>query len=322
MSATPVRADDQSADTTPGGAGEADAAVAPHVSLAARALQVMGREGPVALLRKSAYWIPRLAANQFRTRLRRATSWNRAAGFWIEFAGNRGRTRGLQFDLDNPYISTALKSRFLFGTWEVTAARMVDRYLPADQPVIEFGGCIGGTSCLANRRLLRRDQHVVVEAHPGLIDTLRKNRDLNDCEFDVIHAALAYGAETVEFTISREICIGGRIGADGDGERVTVPTVTLRELLDRYGYEGVSLIVDIEGAEADLVENELPALARSVGTLFVEVHPWVIGQKGVERMLDRLQSAGFRQIARDGEDYVFRNMGSGVGGPDGARSSG
>lgn len=124
---------------------------------------------------------------------------NWLAGKFVELAGNTGWVEGLRFDLNNPYIAAELKARFLFHTYEEGAHELITRYVQPHLPVIEFGGCIGVISCLTNRVVDNPRDHVVIEAHPGLVGTLEKNRNLNHCEFQIIHAALAYGKDRVSF---------------------------------------------------------------------------------------------------------------------------
>jgi hypothetical protein len=124
---------------------------------------------------------------------------NYIAGRLVEIFGNQVIIDGHSFELSNPYISTFLKSRFLFKTYEKETRYLVKKYLKPNLPVVEFGGCIGVVSCLANNMLIDPELHVVVEAQPHLIDTLTKHREINKCKFKIIHAALAYDTKKVNF---------------------------------------------------------------------------------------------------------------------------
>ena len=50
---------------------------------------------------------------------------------------------------------------------------------------------------MTNRLLANPDKHVVVECNPTLVETLAKNRRINQCQFTLVQAALAYGGDTV-----------------------------------------------------------------------------------------------------------------------------
>ena len=232
------------------------------------------------------------------------------AGKIIELLGNEGEIAGLKFDLDNPYIATFLKSRFLFKTYEYGSQLLISKYVNPCLPVVEFGGCIGVMSCLMNRLLENPSDHVVVEAQPFLIDTLRKNRDRNSCQFEIIHAALAYGSDSVEFWIHPRYFIGNSVRARAGGEAVRVPSVSLETIVRQYGYSRITLVVDVEGAETTLVANELDMLRSVVDTLIVELHPaeWCAGAAGIDNLKATLADSGFKEVDRVRQDFVYKNF--------------
>lgn len=234
---------------------------------------------------------------------------NWVAGKIVEILGNKGRIRGLTFCLANPYIATFLKSRFLFHTYEGGAEELLSNHLNPALPVVEFGACIGVISCLTNRVLNNPRHHVVVEAQPHLIPTLAKNRDQNNCHFDIINAALAYGSDTVNFWINPSYFIGNSIKERSGGQTISVRTTSLKKIVDDYGYDKLTLIVDVEGAETDLVNNELELMSKVVETLIIELHPadWGAGRDAIETLRDDLALAGFEEVSRVKTDYIYIN---------------
>lgn len=246
---------------------------------------------------------------------RRFKTWfvlnNWFAGRIVELLGNEGKVGELKFDLSNPHIATFLKCRFLFQTYEngAKAVSMLHRFVNPELPVVEFGGCIGVMSCIANRTLKSPSDHVVVEGQPYLIETLKKNRDRNNCRFEVIHAALAYGSDRVKFWINPRYFVGNRTATGKSGEVVDVPAITLKQIVEERGYERITLMVDIEGDETNLVDQELELMRRVVETLVIELHPaeWGAGKIAIERLKNALSDAGFVEADRVHNDYVFTN---------------
>ena len=172
-------------------------------------------------------------------------------------------------------------------------------------PVVELGGCLGVVACLTNRRLMRPDRHVVVEAHPDLISVLRTNRDGNGAGFEIVHAALAYRQDRVEFHQGGNI-LAGRLAREG-GRRFTVPAVTLTHLLNTSAFERCTLVCDIEGAEVDLIENDSATLAERVMTLIIEWHPYVTGAAAVTAYQRQLEALGFELRFEAGGVSAYRN---------------
>jgi FkbM family methyltransferase len=202
-------------------------------------------------------------------------------------------------------ISTAAKSRLLLGAYERGERAAIARVLDPGLPVIELGGCLGVVASLTNRRLLRPDGHVVVEAHPELLPLLRQNRDRNGAGFKIVHAAVAYGRDTVEFCEGGNF-LAGRL-ARGAGRRFMVPAVTLKCLLERAHFDRCTLICDIEGAEIDLIQQDSAALERSVATLIIEWHPYVTGVDGVTLLRRQIEEAGFIPVCHAGAVSTYRN---------------
>jgi FkbM family methyltransferase len=229
--------------------------------------------------------------------------WHRALGRAFELLGDRLRIDGMVFSLDAPVINRAHKWSLFTQQHEEHERGLVKRWLPEHLPIIEFGGAIGVVSCSANRKLNNPEQHIVVEANPEIIPLLERNRDLNGCRFQIKNKALAYDAESVRFVLHWNP-FGGRLGDHGE-KSVSVPSVSLKAILDENGFDQVSVICDIEGAEAMLVDRELDTLRNHVKFFLVEIHPNAIGAEGLSRMLQSLLEAGFILKDQSGRNWAF-----------------
>ncbi len=226
-------------------------------------------------------------------------------GRLVELGGNRVTVDGLTFSLDNPLIRTRDKCTVCAGRHEAPERALVRSQLAPGLPAIELGGGIGIVSCSINKKLARPRDHIVVEANPDLIPTLETNRRLNRCEYEIRHAALAYDGD--EAVLEVDSWGTGRVGGGGT-RRAVVATTTRAKLLRETGVAHVSLVVDIEGAEADLVEQEGTLLGERVRTLIVETHPSVVGVARTARMIATIQSVGFAEVARSQQVLAFENL--------------
>lgn len=255
------------------------------------------REGLPAILRRRARWYGSRAWGPLdRARLR-------AAGWVVErLMGDRVRIDGAVFSTSSPLIAGSQKGEMLLGGHEVEERRMLGRWLPPDLPVVEFGGGLGVVSCLANRRLARPQDHVVVEANPGIVPLLERNRDLNGCRFRVVNKALAHDGEAVEFGVHPRFT-ASRIG--GAGATAVVAATSLEATASEAGFDEITLICDVEGAEVALVERELEVLRRRVRSLLIEIHPGIVGEEAAARIVRMLEASGF--VVRDhvGINWAF-----------------
>jgi len=209
--------------------------------------------------------------------------------------GNLVQLSGCEFELPTPEVSDAIFSRFVLGRYERPELEAIGAHLPAELPLIELGGGLGVLSCIANRRLRTPEGHWVVEANPELVPIIEKQRALNHCSFSVIHAALSY-VQPARIYINRAR-VTATSAQRSRGELLEVPAVTLRQLLEERGLFECSLMVDIEGAELEMVETEADVLRAHVRLLMMELHPDVYGHEGAQRVREALERVGFELVS-------------------------
>jgi len=203
------------------------------------------------------------------------------------------------------------------GSYERPERELSRKWLPADLPVIEAGGAFGIVSHTIRRHLDPAARLIVLEANPDLIDICRGNVERAGAEnTEVVHAALAQGAESVRFTVTSGLHTShvetGVAAADAAGSRqIEVPATTLAGLLASRGIDGpYSLVCDIEGAEFDLFAREAEALSRCAVAV-VEFHPdpFVRRGKSTSAFLDHVRAAGFEIVETRANVLVARRAG-------------
>lgn len=251
---------------------------------------------PAALAAALARW---LARSPFHSR--------RVIGRLVEMGGNYVTVEGLIFSVDNPLITTREKGQLCLGLHEASEIALAHRHLVAGLPVIELGGGIGVVACIINRKLAHPGDHIVVEANPDLMPTLETNRRVNRCQFQIRNTALAYGDQQVSVAI--DSLMTSRVGAAGS-RHALVTTTTLAKVLEESGFARVNLVADIEGAEADLVEQEGMLLSDRVQTLILETHPRFTGIERTARMVGAIQALGFAEVDRSVNVFVFEKVAS------------
>jgi FkbM family methyltransferase len=165
---------------------------------------------------------------------------------------------------------------------------------------------MGVVSCITNRQLEHKRAHVVVEANPHAIPLLQESRSRNQCEFEIVNAAIAYGCEQVTFTPMEDLW-GVSLEQQPDREAVTVPAVQLRDIVRDHGFRRFTLVCDIEGHEYDLVKHESSVL-QMADTIILETHARLIGEEKTRELLNKLQDLGFHIIDRDSFVLVMKQL--------------
>ena len=219
----------------------------------------------------------------------------RLSGLLFDVLDRPFRTGGMTFDVPRAGTSREYRGRYLLGLYERPERILVRRHVPRDAAVLELGAAVGVVSCLLNGRLEVPSDHVAVEPNPLLLVSLRANRAHNGCGFQIVHGLVAEGT-TVPFNVSMARPLGNRLGREG-GETHHVPCLAFEALQARVARPFDCLVMDIEGAEADVVPaalRALPALRRIV----LEQHPAIIGADAVERLREELRAHGFACIDR------------------------
>jgi FkbM family methyltransferase len=266
---------------------------------ASNAGRYLRREGPTQFSKRLLQEIP------FRLKRVKPFFKYELMGRYVELRGNAWTLDGLRFSLDDPALVTSLKSRFFWGTYEDRERKLVKKHVIPDLPVIEGGGSIGVISCVTNKLLKDPTKHLVVEANPQLLHVLAHNRDQNGCKFEIVHAALDPHGPTVTFHIHKKF-VGGSVQRV-TGQPITVDAVTVGGLLRKMNWEKISLVLDIEGAEIDLIHKEADALKNHVAVIIVEMHPMISGAEEIAGALKKLEELGFTYQDRALDVYTYYN---------------
>jgi FkbM family methyltransferase len=229
---------------------------------------------------------------------------NWAVGKFVELSGNRVRIEGVTLSVDNPLVTTRHKGSLYFGIYENFERELSQKYIDRSLPVVEIGGSIGGVACITNKLLTDPTAHVVVECNPLVLPTLEKNRDINRCGFAIEPFALAYGSHMISFSIATDHFMLGRLQSSGD-QQVTVGTITLKTILEKYRFKTINLISDSEGGEVEMVENEADLLRDHVKCLILETHEAERGPDLIAKTMRTLNEIGFEIQDRKKDEHVF-----------------
>jgi FkbM family methyltransferase len=227
------------------------------------------------------------------------------------YAGRLVQTLGLAVKVDGSFFE--VKDRYFAGQLWLGAYETLERYavakhLPRDRPVVELGASIGVVSCLTNKLLHRSIVHVCVEANPALLPVLEAHRARNGCSFEIVHGAIAYGVDRIDFGIAESTAAGSLSTTADTVGTVSVPATSLKEVLRNAGIERCSLVCDIEGAEEALVRHDADVLRERVDTLVVEVHRLYLGDNGVAALADSLRQLGFEFVWEKNDRWVLNKI--------------
>jgi FkbM family methyltransferase len=202
-------------------------------------------------------------------------------------------------------VPDRIRAAVFWHLYERAEIQLIKRYLPRDLDVIELGSSFGVTAAHALARLDPDRKLVAVEANETLLPALRQV--LADPRAEVCHGAVAYGAgDVVEFYVHPTNHLWSRMNARPGAQAVAVQSITLGQLVGDHDLGEYSLIADIEGAEAGLLEHDAEALL-GCRCMIIELHSTEHQGRHVDRgsMLEQVLGLGFRKVDEQRRTVVF-----------------
>lgn len=176
----------------------------------------------------------------------------------------------------HPRIGNLVLAKIIRGRYESDECRLIQEYVPANCNLVDLGAGIGFTSAFANRHVDDIRTHIAVEANPDISPVLQRTKELNECEFDIVPAAYTTADSSVMFARGLSLTRSSIYRSEPNSE--TIPSVTLRELVGEFDLSEFVLVADIEGAEQDLLNDELHLLTEHCPVVIVEFHRSVLGE--------------------------------------------
>jgi FkbM family methyltransferase len=204
-----------------------------------------------------------------------------------------GTIRLLDFDLQYPDLLS------LCPQWlEIFVRGTLDFQTASRSPRILDCGANVGLASLYFKRRYPRARVTAYEADPALFAVLEANLDTNGAsDVDAVHAAV--WTATGHLTFRCEGSDSGMIESlPGivDGRSMTVPSVRLRDVLER---EPIDLLkLDIEGAE-HAVLTDCEGVLHQVNALVLDLHEFDPAARQAPRVLECLSRAGFLYAVED-----------------------
>ena len=196
----------------------------------------------------------------------------------------------LKFAYPKKLIPVSQRAAFLFRLYEASELEQVCQFIKKEDHILELGACLGVVSCATAQLLAPAQRHVVVEANPFVLPYLHKNKTRNGFGFLVLNCLIGAGP-TGKLLLEENIHTSRRQEHGNAG--LLLPSFSTAELNHRFGpFSG--LIMDIEGAELDILERETEFL-RELRVIIVEFHPHIAGEAACERAKVRLDQLGFER---------------------------
>ena len=186
--------------------------------------------------------------------------------------------------------------RGLHESYEIAAVKALLR--PRDV-VLEIGAGTGVLSAIM--ATLGAEVHAF-EPNPHLLSSARAVFTATGVEVDYRSVAVGVDEGQADFFVGRRSRSGGSASFidRGDSLEIDVPLVAFRDVCAEI--QPTFVMMDAEGAEADLLAQELPAVVR---VICIELHPHVIGEAAASKIVQDLLAQGFTLKIDQSGNRVF-----------------
>jgi FkbM family methyltransferase len=206
---------------------------------------------------------------------------------WHRLAGSRAVRLGKISLVADPELVGPDVQRLLYRhDYEFAELQMLRHVLRPGDRVLEIGAGTGAVGLTAAAEI-GADRVTSLEANPALEKVIRANYELNGMAPTLVMKAATVDGAPVVFNVMPSL-LSSSIYDRGAAQPVEVESVAINDAIAQY--RPTVLVVDVEGAEVDL----LPAAnLDGVRAVLVETHAKVTGQDPVDRMIADLVEAGF-----------------------------
>jgi FkbM family methyltransferase len=209
----------------------------------------------------------------------------------------------MYLDVKDPGICRDL---ILYGIREQWAIGVMKELLRPGQTVVDVGANIGFYVLLESLKVGPSGKVYAIEPVPDNYELLRRNVDLNRRgNIEMHRCAVGDKPGRAQMHLSHLRNWHAMTAVHATGRVIDVDVVTLDSFLD--GKPAPSLVrMDVEGYEHEILRGMEQTLDRSNDlTLFIEIHPHIIGAEKMRSMLLLLERHGYqiaRIASRRGED--------------------
>ncbi len=183
------------------------------------------------------------------------------------------------------YVSPDSQLKYLKGSFDRDLISLADKYSSKDAVIWDIGANCGVFSFAPTAA----KQIVTVEADPFLVSVLQRTALLSALPITLVPAAVYSKTGMAEFAIAKRgrasnhlVVAGGNSQTGGERCRLSVPTITLDQLLDHFGPPTL-VKIDVEGAEVGVFDGSERLLRDARPAIYFEANDKTYSQ--CERIL-------------------------------------
>lgn len=207
------------------------------------------------------------------------------------------RLDGLTLVCDPAKIDRSVAAAIIKGSYEAPEREFVRASVRPGDRVVELGAGAGVVSLLCSKLAYPGKVHSF-EANAAMEPVIRENFALNGMEPCLTLRAVTVDGAPISFFKNANVVSSSLYDRGLEAQKITVESVAIEKVL-RVDQPTV-LIMDVEGAEIDLLEA---ADLSGVREIVVELHPHIVGHDATNAMIAQVCAKGFVETSR-----IYKNL--------------
>lgn len=211
--------------------------------------------------------------------------------------------QGILIPTSSNVFDADVRSRFITGKYEHQEVKAIKKHVKEPHEIIDLGASTGFLTVFLIKMFDYSPCAVAVEGNKKMIPILKRVRQINGVNFEIESSAYHSTLNTVNFNI-HHLTVGGSVQRETDNKE-RVEAISLEKITKKYELEKFICVADIEGGEADLINNELNIIEEKCVLLFVEFHEGYA--EGVKEAKQKLKSSSMRMVDNVGGIHVYRS---------------
>lgn len=187
-----------------------------------------------------------------------------------------------------PEVGAQMAYYLAIGDYEQNDLDLIAQYVQAGDRVMELGGGIGITGVMLAK--VSQMPVTIVEPNPALHGLIKDTFLINAAEVELVDACAvgdAHAGGTVDFHLSPSYWWSSLVKGN-EASTIVVRALRFSELLAQH--RPSMLVIDVEGAEADILPSEFPYHVRR---MLIEIHTPSIGAEATGWIASHLARQGF-----------------------------
>lgn len=183
---------------------------------------------------------------------------------------------------------------------EAEEQNLANTYIKANDVVLELGARYGSVSCIINSKLGSKTNHVVVEPDDRVWGALEKNRQANNCNFNIVKGFISN--KKLGLT-NLDVYYGGYGATAVEQSDSKIPSYTLDEITKKYKLNFNVLVADCEGFLGTFFDENPTFYDNLRLVIFEEDYPEKCNYKKIR---ETLIAKGFKAIVNGFQNVYSR----------------